>query len=584
MRHRASKILIVDDQSANVMLLEDVLNDAGFKNIECITDPRLVEASVRAKKPHIILLDIRMPHMDGFAVLEMLSKVFSDGLPMVMVLTADNATDIRYRALALGAIDFINKPFDTTELVQRINNLLDFERRQHTRAAKHEDLATLLKSSRDEIAMLSLMDPVSGLLNRRGLIQDMTQRFSERRTVAAVVIQLDGLEQTEHLHGHAIGEKLFALVQKKCARAVNLERTTWGCWGGYQIVLLTETTSELQLKHFAAQMIELVREPHYLDALILHLGARVGVCLGEQIYHQANELIRRAQLAVPSRRSDDRFRVYNHALEERILRANAINVALPRAIENKEFVLYYQPKIDLETNKIIGVEALIRWDSPDFGFVSPDEFISVAERSGRIEAIGDWVIKQALHDLKTMLPNPDAGEFKMAINISASQLLNPQFAEKVLCFIDEAGIKPAMVELEVTESLMIHDSLRVIKQLSGLKASGISLALDDFGTGYSSLSYLRELPIDVLKIDKAFVNDILADDEAKSLITGIINLAKIFNFSIVAEGVEQAEQASLLSTLGCNIGQGYHYSKPKPLRDVMNSFNSKLDFLMAPSV
>lgn len=578
MRHRAAKILIVDDQMANVMLLEDVLTDAGFKNIESLTDPRQVEASVVAKRPHIILLDIRMPHMDGFAVLEMLSRVFDDQLPLVMVLTAENDPAVRYKALALGAIDFLNKPFDTVEIVQRLNNLLDFDRSKRTRVTKNEDLAVLLDSKQEDISKLSMLDPVSGLLNRRGLVKEMTERFSERYRVASMVINIDGLEQVEHLHGHEVGEKLFKLVQRKCAQAVNLKHMTWGCWGGYQLVLLTSTISELQLKHFANELVSIIKQPHYLDSLMLHVSARVGICLGEDIYHQANELIRRAQLAMPTRQLDCKVRLYNNELERSILRANAISEALPSAIENNEFVLYYQPKIDLSNNKITGMEALVRWDSPTFGFVAPDEFIGGAERSGRIEALGDWVIKQSLEDLKKVLGRVPQDDFKIAINVSASQLLNPHFADNVMDAISASGVPASAVELEVTESLMIHDPKHVVEQLFILRSNGVSLALDDFGTGYSSLSYLRQLPIDVLKIDKAFVMDILEDIEAKSLIKGIINLAKIFDFMIVAEGVEKMDQATLLSKLGCNVGQGYLYSKPRPLETFIESLTPGLDF------
>ena len=305
----SSKILVVDDQPANVMLLEDILDEEGFENIECITDSRLIEDSVKASRPDIILLDIRMPHIDGFGVLGILNKIFPNNMPMVMVLTAENDPSVRSKALANGAIDFLNKPFDNDEVVLRVKKLLDFNARHNLNVHKNEELSTILNDSPEDIAKLSLLDPVSGLPNRRALSKDIINRFSQRHMVASMIINIDGMEFAEHVHGHVVAEKLFRLVASKCADVVNVQDMSWGCWGGYQLVLLTSTISELQLKHFAREVMKVIRSPHYLDTLILYLNGRIGICLGEDIYNQGNELIRRAQLATPPRGDDKEIRM-----------------------------------------------------------------------------------------------------------------------------------------------------------------------------------------------------------------------------------------------------------------------------------
>lgn len=560
-----AKILIVDDQSANVMLLEDVLDDAGFENIEGITDSRLVAVSIQRNKPDIVLLDIRMPFLDGFDILKLLGETFIDDMPLVMVLTAESDPQTRAKALSMGAIDFLNKPINNQEVVQRVINLLEFNKRRQCQVGPVESFNVELKPNEQGQAELAMTDPMSGLPNRRAIIKDIVERFSCHRMVACMVINIDGMEQTEHVHGHVIAEKLFREIAASVAKVVELNNMKWGCWGGNQLLLITETISELQLKHFADEIIKVVHAPHYIHALSLSVNARIGICLGEDVYNQANELVRRAQLALPAVGENPRRKVYDTQLEREILRNTSLRSAIPQAIIDDEFELYYQPKVNLADNTLKGVEALVRWNSPIFGVVAPDEFIPLAESSGRMEVLGDWIIRQALSDINVMHKVLKNKTFSVAINVSPVQFTNPNFAKKFVATMQEYGVPPEKVELEVTESLAIDNLENVIDQLNFLRDQGISIALDDFGTGYSSLSYLKRLPLDVLKIDRAFVVDVVENIDSKSMIKGIINLAKVFNFTIVAEGIEGVAEANILSSFGCHIGQGYFYSRPLPL-------------------
>jgi EAL domain-containing protein (putative c-di-GMP-specific phosphodiesterase class I)/GGDEF domain-containing protein len=482
--------------------------------------------------------------------------------------------------LPWGAIDFINKPFDNFEVIQRIRNLLSFNNRQQMSASKLTDLHVMLSNSQEELAMLSLIDPVSGLPNRRAIVADIVGRFGEQRHVSALVLSIDGMDACEHMFGHVMAEMLYKSVVAKFERALQLEHASWGCGGGYRLVLVSESASVAELERCASMILNIIQQPHFIESQAMYISGRLGICVGEDIFNQAHELTRRGQLAIPSKESGAPYQIYNTELEVKLLRASAIRAALPVAIENDEFSLHYQPKVSLQDSAIKGVEALLRWNSATLGFVPPDEFIKVAETSGLIELLGEWVIQQAIQDLKVISQKIRTPDFTVAINVSSRQLMNPVFAQNLISTLDEQGVDFGMIEIEVTESLMINDMTNVMRQLSLLRGAGISIALDDFGTGYSSLSYLRKLPIDVLKIDSAFVMDIVNDIEAKSLIKSIINLAKIFDFAIVAEGIEDDVQAATLARMGCHVGQGYFYARPMSLQDLLKPLERANPFLV----
>ena len=559
----AAHILIVDDLLQNVQLVEDILDDEGYQNIGTLTEPRKVLKYCQQHRPDIILLDIRMPHLSGLDVLALLKEHYQKALPFIIVLTAENDADAKTKALNMGAIDFLLKPFDQVELVSKISNLLIHGIQIKEKTAQNRELVRLLSDSMDEISEMSVQDPISELPNRYAISLHVKEQYRQQIPLSGILISIDGMEDLENIHGHNITEILFKQVIDICSVTSALESPFLGCWSGYQLMLLTKTHDSHAVQNYLHNINELLNGTFAVEDMLLRVKVRMGACLNANKLESEAELLRRCIIALPQRTDKQKICFYSQELAMQIQRENHIKQALADAIIKEEFALVYQPKIDLGTSKITGAEALIRWHSPALGFVPPDEFINIAEHTGDILPLGTWIIKRALQDLEVFLQHPQVDEhFCLAINLSVTQILEKDFTGIFLDLVGQSGIAPERIQVEVTESLMIEDTQWIHNQLNILRQAGISVALDDFGTGYSSLSYLRELPIDVLKIDRSFIMDITQNQEANMLVKAIIHLAQIFKLKIVAEGIEEKDQAEVLNDMGCDEAQGYFFSRP----------------------
>jgi EAL domain-containing protein (putative c-di-GMP-specific phosphodiesterase class I) len=295
----------------------------------------------------------------------------------------------------------------------------------------------------------------------------------------------------------------------------------------------------------------------------------VGVAVSGPDGEPDKELLRNADLAMNVARKDGAGSLvrFTPAVHQRILDRMRIEIDLQRALARDELVLYYQPVVELASGEIKGVEALIRWAHPEKGLVPPGMFIAVAESSGLIVTIGEWVLRQACQDLGKWA-GPGAPKLRMSVNVSARQLSHPGFEDMVVRVLGDSGADPDLITLEITESMLIHDTAGKADVLERLRAMGTRIALDDFGTGYSSLSSIREMPIDILKIDKSFIDNIASSPEAVSLTQTIIRLANDLGLTTIAEGAEKLEQVEILRELGCQLVQGYYFSKPVPATEL----------------
>ena len=564
----SAHILIVDDLLANVQLVADILDDEGYQNIATLTDPRKVLKYCQQHNPDMILLDIRMPHLSGLDVLALLQEHYQNALPFIIVLTAENDASAKTRALDMGAIDYLLKPFDQVELVSKVSNLLVHGIQIKEKTAHNKELVRLLTNSIDELSEMSIQDPISELPNLFAISLHIKEQYRQQNPLSAILISIDGMEDIENIHGHNITEILFKQVIDICSVTSALKNPFLGCWSGYQLMLLSRTHDLHAVQNYLHNINELLNGTFAVEDMLLRVKVRMGACLNSSVLKNESELLHRCIIALPKKTDKEKICLYSQELEMQIQRENHIKQALANAIIKNEFELVYQPKIDLATNKITGAEALIRWQSPTLGFVMPNEFISIAEHTGDILPLGTWIIKRALHDLQVFLQHPKVDDhFCLAINLSVTQILEKDFTGIFLDLVDQSGIDPKSIQVEVTESLMIEDTQWIHNQLNILRQAGISVALDDFGTGYSSLSYLRELPIDVLKIDRSFIRDITQNQEANMLVKAIIHLAQIFRLKIVAEGIEERVQAEVLNDMGCDEAQGYFFAKPLSFND-----------------
>ena len=331
------------------------------------------------------------------------------------------------------------------------------------------------------------------------------------------------------------------------------------------VVLLWEVKHAQDAAITADKILQVLREPHQIKKHELHITASIGIVTYPDDGTDAETLLKKADIAMYHAKDTgrDSYQFFKSEMNLRAMERQSLEDSLRHAIERHELALHYQPKINLTTGTIIGVEALIRWCHPQRGFVPPGQFIAIAEDCGLIVAIGRWVLREACHQARVWqvagLP-----PMCVAINISAVELRAPGFASGVRTILRETNLEPRYLELELTETVLMEDSRSVADVLKELKDIGVLLALDDFGTGYSSLSYLKRFPIDALKIDQSFVRDLSTDEDDAGIVTAVIGMGKSLHMRVVAEGVETREQLAMLQEYGCPQAQGYYFSRPVP--------------------
>lgn len=557
----SADILVVDDNPVNVELLMDLLEDEGYQIVEGMTDPLLVEARVQKKRPDLILLDIRMPSISGLELLELLNKAWGEQVPAVIVLTAQIDEATRHQALQLGAQDFLTKPFNHVEVLQRIRNTLQLQRLLSERSEKAALLEHLVVERTRELSILSRQDPVTSLPNRSVILETITQLRIEKRGLLAFFIALEGLDEIERLHGYEAMDQAICALSVRVQQLTDLSIRILGVWSTNKWVVVCETTvSEQQAEIFAKRLLDVIQVPLQLQQLCVYVRARIGVS-GSIAERSPEQIVRMAAVALPE--ADSQWQGYDQALEMTLWRKNQLSDALYAAISNSELHLLYQPKVDVRSGQVRGVEALLRWDSALFGRVSPAEFIPIAEANCFIITLGQWVVREAVSAIVRWRAQAAVDEyFSVAVNVAGAQLMQPDFAEWLINVVQQAGLPAHALEVEVTESDLMQDMQLAMLQLQTLAAAGISISIDDFGTGYSSLAYLKVLPVSVLKIDRAFISEMHVNAQDQRLTSTVIDMARHFEFLTVAEGVEEPEQFKLLQAMGCDLIQGFLFAPP----------------------
>lgn len=559
--HETADILVVDDNPVNVELLQTLLEDDGYGKIEGLTDPRTVMSRVEARRPDLVLLDVRMPHMNGFDVMNELREAFGDKAPAVIILTAQIDDATRYRALELGAQDFLTKPFDQFEVLQRIRNTLQLQKLMQERSQRADLLETLVAERTRELAVRSRQDPLTGLPNRRALIEELTDRLDSNRDTAVFFIALEGMEDIARVNGFTVADSLAGAVAERLKKIQGAPECYLAIWNTTEwIMLLDCPLTETAAEPVAKQILACFTESFGVDQMALHLSARIGIS-GSLKGRSADQLVRMAALALP--REEGLWQGYDTELESHLQRRTGMRDALRGAAQRGEMYLLYQPKVSVSSGEVEAVEALLRWESPLYGRVSPGEFIPLAEASGEILEIGAWVIREALDKLAHWRQQGVVSDqFTVAVNVATVQLMQADFAQWVMATVAESPVTPDVLELEITESGLMQDMALANRHLNALSKAGFSIAIDDFGTGHSSLAYLKTLPVSVLKIDRAFIKDLQTSQEDQRLTSTVIDMARHFGFRTVAEGVELPEQLSLLKKMGCGRIQGFLFAPP----------------------
>jgi diguanylate cyclase len=389
-----------------------------------------------------------------------------------------------------------------------------------------------------------------------------------RRKLAVLFLDLDRFKCVNDTLGHVVGDGLLQSVGRRLLKCVRSSDTVSRRGGDEFVVLLWEVGHAGDAAVTAYKILEALREPHHIRDHELHVTGSIGIVTYPDDGLDAETLMKRADLAMyhAKEAGRDGYQFFKSELNVQALERQSLDGSLRHAIERHELLLHYQPKIDLATSAITGVEALIRWRHPKRGLVPPRQFIAIAEVCGLIVPIGRWVLAEACRQARVwqMAGLPP---MCVAVNISSAELRAPGFASEVRAILTQTGLDPRYLELELTESVLIEDSRSAAEVLKELKEIGVLLALDDFGTGYSSLSYLKRFPIDELKIDQSFVRDLTTDADDVDIVTTVIGMGKSLHIRVVAEGIETREQLEILREHGCVQGQGYYFSRPVPAEE-----------------
>ncbi len=435
----------------------------------------------------------------------------------------------------------------------------------------------------EQIAFLAYHDSLTALPNNRlfkeRLQHAINQAERNNKMLAVMFLDLDRFKLINDTMGHSAGDELLKVISQRLIEAVrrtdsvainSVLNTSVARLGGDEFtILLEEIESERAVVHVAERIVKSICEPMMLEHQEVYISTSIGISMYPGDAKEANEILKFADTAMYHAKTQGRnnFQFYAASMNESSVELLALENSLHRAIKQKELCLYYQPQINIVSGELIGMEALIRWKHPEKGFVSPGVFIPVAEETGMIMEIGEWVLCEACEQGRSWM---DAGYqiYKISVNLSARQLKDEGISTLIANVLKNTGLPSDKLGIELTESAIILEPDLVLLRLQRIKALGVTLSLDDFGTGYSSLSYLKRFPIDTLKIDQAFVRDVKVDHEDAALVKAIIAMAHGLGMDVVAEGVETQGQVEFLEENACDTIQGYFYSRPLPANEM----------------
>jgi len=423
-------------------------------------------------------------------------------------------------------------------------------------------------------------DPLTGLPNRSLFVRRLTVAIDDLRrgqgSVAVVVFDIDRFKSINDAMGHDVGDDVLVAMVARLRLAIGSVRPLIARLGGDEFLALFEHTGH-QARQFAEDYAErslgALRDPFDIGGSEIFLTASVGISATSDPYADASTLLANADAAMHETKSSGGGgqRFFGEAMRQQVIERMTTEHSLHRALDRRELMLFYQPVVTIAGQGAVGVEALIRWQHPEQGLMYPDRFIPVAEESGLIIPIGAWVLEEACNQLHRWREGGDSGPSgTVEVNLSARQIDHPELVATVEGILETTGVPPENLTLEITESALMRDAVSALQVLQALKSIGVSLAIDDFGTGYSSLSYLQRFPLDILKVDKSFIDE-LGLDSGTEIVAAVINLAHALGLNVIAEGVETEEQLRVLQQLHCDYAQGYLFSQPLPAHELTGS-------------
>ena len=592
-----ARILLVDNDLVNVLALKNILHAYGFRNIsnrKPISSEQILEKN---NFPDLVLLNIDNTNGSHLQVLKNLQQQLSLNNVPILVLTRDVNSEITSNAIKLGAKEVIGWPFGETEVVTRVSCLLENHFLSHmvregslvqkgTASSQHLQVIELtrqidqIKKAHESSKQLAGYDSLTGLANTACLCDHLRNILrgvqEEDRIVAMLLFSLENFSEITKSVGYDSGDSILQMAAnrisesvEKLSRANNSEEEffTAKYSGGKFVVVLNDLDSETKAISIAHRILATMSSSFELPNMVLDIGTQVGVSLAPRFTTEATELVRQAEVALHNAKLGSQpLIVYEKEIDNYDPRRLALMAELRKAINNDSLYLVYQPKVNIKTGVISGVEALLRWNHPELGLIPPNEFIPMAEQSSVIKPLTVWVLNNAMRQATAFAHS--GLDIAIAVNISACSLRDDSLVGYTKMLLQKNNIEPERLILEITESAMMQDPNMGLDLLNQLHDLGVQISIDDYGTGYSSLAYLKRLPVNEMKIDRTFIKDMAVDEDDKLIVGTTIDMGHNFGLRVIAEGVEDGQTVDLLKQMGCDQVQGYYYAKPMPVDEL----------------
>lgn len=553
------RLLIVDDSADDVELLRIEFEREGYKPVSRRVDTEGdLRDALHTVEWDMVIADDSMPCLNALQALDVVKKSGRD-LPFIIY---SGTMNHRNAAMAMreGVHDYVAKG-DLARLIPSIE-----------RELKNAAVRKAMKRAESHVHRLAYYDQLTGLPNRNYFCERVGEQLLARPDMKAAVIfaDIDNFMRLNNSFGYVIGDVLMRKVASRLEECTGGKVLLARLRGDEFAMFSAGSADRSEIEALMAGISQSFSQPFSHDSLEFDLAVSMGICMYPEDGQDATTLIANAEIAMSQAKSEPgtSYKYYDRKTVEVASHRVALEGALRRAVERGELFLQYQPIADVRTGAILATEALVRWKHPEFGIMSPDKFIPIADETGLIIPIGEWVLGEACRQTRAWQDLGFRG-LGISVNVSAVQFAQTRLLSQIKNTLKYSGLDPQFLEVEITESVLMRDAEATASTLKALKDMGVCIAMDDFGTGYSSLSYLKRFPIDTLKIDKSFTQDISGSNDGSSIVSAIAALGRSLDLSLVAEGVETSEQREFLESQQCDRMQGYLLSKPLPVDQVV---------------
>jgi diguanylate cyclase (GGDEF)-like protein len=558
-------ILIIDDDEQVRNLLKEILSNGN----DCVLAGSAEDALalLNTESFNLVISDI---NMGGISGLELVPRVLEQTPDTVVVMVSGQQTiDYAIESMRAGAFDYITKPLDIRQVLAAVGRALEHHELLRGKRQYENHLEDLVKERTAEIEHLAYYDRLTDLPNRVLFADRCAQALAiaqrNQHQTGILLVSLDRFKKINDTLGHDAGDVVLTEAAARLRNCVGEADTVARSDGDEFALLLTQVSEAGALADVAVSIAEAFKPPFQLGRQEVYVTVSIGIGIFPLNGEDHSTILRNAGAALyrAKKLGGNKCQFYAAEMNEQALKRLALETSLRRAIENEEFITYYQPVVNLATGEVVGAEALVRWRHPEFGVLPPAKFIGLAEDTGMIVEIGDFVMRSACAQTRAW-QDRGFGRLRIAVNVSARHFQQTNFLDRVVQILTDTRLDPVSLELELTETSIVENPEMAAELLTRIRNLGARVAIDDFGTGYSSLSYLKRLPIDTVKLDRSFVNGATSDPDDAALVMAIITLAHNLGLKVIAEGVETDEQLNFLRLLRCDEVQGYLFSKPVP--------------------